>query len=137
MFSHIMVPVDLANNAPREKAISVACQMAQQMSARVTLVSVTGSVFTNAPHSKAEGASELSKLAEELSDKTGVQVQAHSIFSPDVPAEVDASLMHAIDSVGADLVVMGSHVPGLLEYVFSSHAGWLASHAKVSVFVVR
>ena len=40
-------------------------------------------------------------------------------------------------SVGADLVIMASHVPGMLEHIFSSHGGYIAQHAKVSVFVVR
>jgi hypothetical protein len=34
-------------------------------------------------------------------------------------------------------VVMASHVPGMLEHVWSSHAGRLASHASASVFIVR
>jgi nucleotide-binding universal stress UspA family protein len=137
MFNHIMVPVDLRTDAPIEKTIAVASQLGQQMNAKITLVSVTGSVFTNAPHMSKDATEALAKLAADLSRETGLTVEPHNIFSPDVPAEVDSSLMHAVDSIGADLVVMGSHVPGLIDYVFSSHAGWLASHAKVSVFVVR
>ena len=36
-----------------------------------------------------------------------------------------------------DLIVMASHVPGVAEYVFASNAGYLASHADLSVLVVR
>ena len=32
---------------------------------------------------------------------------------------------------------MASHVPGLPEHFFASNAGALASHAEVSVFVIR
>jgi nucleotide-binding universal stress UspA family protein len=32
---------------------------------------------------------------------------------------------------------MGSHVPGFAEHLFSSNAGYLASHTDISVFIVR
>jgi hypothetical protein len=32
---------------------------------------------------------------------------------------------------------MASHVPGLPEHIFASNAGAVASHAGMSVFVVR
>jgi nucleotide-binding universal stress UspA family protein len=32
---------------------------------------------------------------------------------------------------------MTSHVPGVIEHVFSSNAGYVASHAKCSVVVLR
>ena len=39
--------------------------------------------------------------------------------------------------LGADLVVMATHVPNLTDYIWASHGGHLASHAKASVFLVR
>ena len=48
-----------------------------------------------------------------------------------------ARLVELADRVDADLIVMASHIPGLADYVFSSNAGYLASHSKLSVFVVR
>jgi len=32
---------------------------------------------------------------------------------------------------------MASHEPGFFEHIFSSHGGYIAQHAKVSVLVVR
>ena len=58
-------------------------------------------------------------------------------ISHDMAIDLDDVLMRTANEVGADLVVMASHVPGLAEYVFASRAGYLASHAKMSVLVVR
>lgn len=137
MFDSIMVPVDLHMDPMVSKAMDVAGDLAKLYDAKITLVSVTGSVVTEAPHTPEKARAALSAIATSLETKTGISVAAHNITSPDVPAEVDSALMRAVDNVGADLVVVGSHVPGLVEYMFSSHAGKLASHSKVSVFVVR
>ena len=50
---------------------------------------------------------------------------------------MDRVLMKAVADTNADLVVMASHAPGLMDYVFSTHAGHMAIHSKASVFVVR
>lgn len=137
MYRHIMVPVDLHMETIVERALTVAADLAKFYNADITLVSMTGSVVTDAPHTRETATTALAELASNLSDSSGVEVKSHNLFSPDVPAEVDSGLRAAIDAVGADLVVIGSHIPRLMDYVFSSHAGHLASHAKVSVFVVR
>ena len=137
MYRHIMVPVDLHMETIVEKALTVATDLAKFYHAEITLVSMTGRVITDAPHTPETAKAALSNLASSLSENSGLEVKFHNLFSPDVPAEVDSGLKAAIDAVGADLVVVGSHIPRLMDYVFSSHAGYLASHAKVSVFVVR
>ena len=48
-----------------------------------------------------------------------------------------AALRKAIEEVGADLVVMATHIPGAAEHLFASHGGSVAAHAKISVFLVR
>jgi len=45
--------------------------------------------------------------------------------------------LHTIDEIGADLVVMQSHLPGLVDYVWPSNGGKIAGHSRASVFVVR
>ena len=48
---------------------------------------------------------------------------------------MDHQLCEAMDEIGADLVVMGSHIPHW--YEFGSHGGKLAAHAHCSVMIVR
>ena len=137
MFKQIMVPVDLHMGAEVTRALNVSADLAKHYGAKVTLVSVSGSVITDAPHTEKEAREALDALAATLKNDAGIEARIHLITSTDVPAEVDAALRHSIDDTNADLVIMGSHVPGILEYLLPSHAGRLASHAKVSVFVVR
>ena len=137
MYKHIMLPTDLLHEANLNKAIQTACDLAKHYGADLHLVSVSGGLPSKLVHSSTEYGERLEDMAQSLADKNGIQVEAHNIKSQDPEAELDGRLMKAIDQTGSDLVVMGSHEPGILEYVFSSHAGRLASHAKVSVFVVR
>lgn len=137
MFEHIMVPVDLHLTPEVERALNVTADLARHYGARVTLVSVTGSVYTDAPHSKVDAAPVLEGLAAEMAGAGELTVETKLVFSTDVPAEVDKALNSAVEETGADLVIAGSHVPNWVDYLIGSHAGKLASHSKVSVFVVR
>src|SRR3546814_11342159 len=73
-----------------------------------------------------------SDLAE--SAKHGVEFGSHAITSPDPAIDLDERLGREAHEIGADLIVMGSHVPGFAEHLFASNAGYLASHAEISVF---
>jgi len=55
----------------------------------------------------------------------------------DPATEIDDALLEAAEEIGADLIVMQSHVPGLMEYVWPSNGGKVAEHAKCSVLLVR
>jgi nucleotide-binding universal stress UspA family protein len=59
------------------------------------------------------------------------------LTSHDPAADLDPTLLKAVEETGADLVVMASHVPGLTDYIWPSNGGTVARRAKVSVMVVR
>lgn len=137
MFQHIMIPVDLHLPPEVHKAIAVAGDLAKWQNARVTLVSVTGTQPGDVPVSEDSVTERLAALSKDLTAKAGVQVETRNIHSVDVAAEVDGDLARAAEELGADMIVVGTHAPRITDYIFSSHAGYLAKHAKVSVFVVR
>ena len=137
MFNHIMIPVDLHMPPEVHKATTVAAEMAKWQDARITIVSVTGTQPGDVTQSDAAIENELSILAGQLAQQSGVQVDTRNIHSVDVAAEVDGDLARVAEELDADLIVVGTHAPRITDYVFSSHAGKLAQHAKVSVFVVR
>ncbi|MEM9573917.1 MAG: universal stress protein [Pseudomonadota bacterium] len=137
MFSKIMIPVDLGHTDKLNKAISIAASLAKMDDAKVTVVGVTLSGPTAIAPNPEKFAEKLGAFAVECSDKYGVTFTAHSEVSHDPTIDLDGTLMGAANSIGADLVVMASHVPGFAEYIFASNAGYLASHSKMSVFVVR
>jgi len=141
MFKHILVPVDLRLPDPVSKALDVAMEMARIEGARLTLVNVSGGFAEETySHDPAEGV--ITSLAKKIEDKIaeraeGVKVDGITVHSNDVAVEVDNILARTVEESGADLVIAGSHAPRLLDYIFSSHAGYLVRHSKASVFVVR
>ena len=137
MFHKIMVPVDLVHKDTLDKALDVAGDMAKRHGAAIEVVSVGGNLPSELGHNPGEFAKMVEEFATKLRDRFGVQVSAEAITAHDPEVETTSSLMKAIEDTGADLVIVASHVPGVLEHIFSSHGGYIAQHAKCSVFVVR
>lgn len=137
MFSTILVPVDLLHKDTLTKALNVAGDLAKRHGARIKVVSVGGELPNDLGHNAAEFSQTLKRFADDLRTKYAVTVEAEPIISHDPEVETTSALMQAIERTGADLVVVASHVPGFLEHIFASHGGYIAQHAKVSVFVVR
>lgn len=132
MYTHIMFPVDRTLPPKVHKAADVAAAIAKWQGAKITIVSVTGSQSGDKANDQ-----DLRIFADDLAAKSDAQVAFHNIHSVDVGAELDRDLMHAADEIDADLIVVGTHAPRISDYILSSHAGFLANHAKMSVFVVR
>jgi nucleotide-binding universal stress UspA family protein len=137
MFSKIMVPVDLVHKDTLQKALDVAGDMARLYDATIDVVSVGGELPSQLGHNPHEFGDRLQGFAEELREKYGVTVKADPLMAHDPAVETTSELLKGIEKIGADLVIMASHEPGFFEHIFSSHGGYIAQHAKVSVFVVR
>ena len=137
MFTKIMVPVDLAHTEHLRKALRIAADLANSYGAEAHLVGVTMSSPSSVAPSPEVFSKKLEAYAAERSKELGVRFQAHTEISHDIAVDLDDVLQRAAENLGADLVVMASHVPGLAEHVFASNAGYLASHGDISVFVVR
>jgi nucleotide-binding universal stress UspA family protein len=137
MFSKIMVPIDLRHTDQMEKALDVAAEMARHHGASVTYVGVTTSQPSSVAHTPAEYTRKLKAFAEQSGAAHGFAADARVYVSHDPAVDLDDTLLKAIGEVGADLVVMQSHVPGLQEYLWPSNGGAVATHAPVSVVIVR
>ena len=137
MYSSIMIPVNLAQVDQTDKALKVAADMAKLYGAKVTVVGVGQTVPNEVSRTPAEFTEKLAAFARERSAALGVVLEPHAEISHDPSVDLDDLLKHAAKTLGVDLIVMASHVPGLAEYFFASNAGYLASHATISVFVVR
>ncbi|MEI4232588.1 universal stress protein [Roseovarius sp. D22-M7] len=137
MFSKIMVPVDLVHKETLQKALDVAGDIAKLYGASIDVVSVGGELPNQLGHTPREFGDQLQGFADELREKYGVTVKADPLMAHDPAVETTSELMKGIEKIGADLVIMASHEPGFFEHIFSSHGGYIAQHAKVSVFVVR
>ncbi len=137
MYKTLMVPIDLAHLDKLQKALDVAADLAKHYGATVHYVAVTAATPSPLAHNPAEFAEKLEKFVANEAAKRGIQAKAHPIISHDPTADLDTTLSHAGEDLGADLVVMGSHVPGFAEHIFHTHGGYVASHSSLSVFVVR
>jgi len=137
MYSTIMVPIDLEHTETLKKAVSTAADLGKLYKAEIVMVGVTDSVPGGVARSAGDYAKQLETYAATEGSRHNVTFTAKAVKSHDVPAELDSLLADTAAEIGADLIIMASHVPGLADYVFSSNAGYLASHSKLSVFVVR
>lgn len=137
MYKCIVVPVDLAHTEKVEKALQVAAELTKLYGASLHIVAVTSTAPSAIAHNPEEFTEKLNAFAAEQGAGLGVSIVANARTSPDPAIDLDDTLSDEIHTLGADLVVMASHVPGFREFVFASNAGFLASHADISVLVVR
>lgn len=137
MYKQIMVPVDLTHVEHLEKALNAAADLSNHYRAPVTYVGVTPETPSPVAHNPQEFARKLEAFAQEQAAKHGHQASAKAYASHDPAIDINDTLRKAVRETGADLVVMQSHVPNVADYIWPSHGGSVASHADVSVLIVR
>ena len=137
MFKRIMAPVDLAHVERLGTALDCAADLAKHWGVPIVYVGVTSSSPSKLAHNPEEFGQKLGAFAEQQAVRHGVEASTHTAIAHDPTTEIDDALMRAIGETGADLVVMASHVPNVMDYIWPSNGGKLAEHAKCSVMVVR
>lgn len=138
MYKKLMIPVDLSHLGTLEKALETGADLARHYGAEICYVAVTTEAPSEIAHTPSEFARKLQAFADEQASKHGLPAATGKAYASHDPAvDLDRTLLKAVDETGADLVVIGSHRPGLPEHIFASHGGHLAAHAGVSVLVVR
>jgi len=137
MFKTIALPVDLAHKTDLSRGITVAVDLAKHYDANLAFVGVTGSGPGSVARSPEGFTQELEKFASEVGTLYGLDIGFKSVVSNDPAIDLEDRVGESVKELNADLVVMPSHKPGLLEHVFASHAGRFASHSDLSVFIVR
>ena len=137
MYQTIAVPVDLEHVDRLTKALQIAVDLAKHYGATLHYVGAT--TETPGPLARTPDAyrAKLEAFAKAEGEAHGIDVSAKMIVSLDMTIDLDKQLRDAFAEIGADLVVMASHIPGIEEHLFGSNAGWIASHSPMSVFVVR
>ncbi|MEX6507405.1 universal stress protein [Jiella sp. M17.18] len=137
MYRKIMVPVDLAHTDTLGKALKTAADLARLYGASVTYVGVTMSTPGPVAKTPEEFDRQLRHFAGEEASRHGIEAAAKSIVVHDAAVDLNHALLHAVEDIEADLVVMASHRLGFPDHFFASHASTVAQHADVSVLVVR
>jgi nucleotide-binding universal stress UspA family protein len=137
VFDKIMVPVDLAHHDRLDRALSCAADLAKHYGATVVYVGVTSTTPSKVAHNPKEFETKLADFAASQGSSRGIDIATHTEVAHDPTADVDDALMRAVKATGADLVVMQSHIPDVLDYIWPSNGGKLAEHSDVSVMLVR
>ena len=136
MYKNIVVPIDLAN-AERGKAMITTAKTLCDKGGKITLVTVLdqipGYVLTEMPSGIAEkrgeeAKSDLEAIANAAGGKLGVEVQSGK------PA---SEIIDTAKQIGADLIIVASHNPGMQDYFLGSTAARVVRHAPCSVLVDR
>lgn len=140
MYQKIVVPVDLEQADKIDNALRAAAALSRLWSAEVVYLAVHGSAPDRVASSPEKFEVELDMFAREQAEAHDVERYTTCVVpSVDVAVELDDKLLEAIDDLGADLVVMASHVPGVPDrlHLLSSNAAKIVRQSSVSVFVVR
>ena len=137
MFKKIMTPVDLAHKGDLAKSLAVAADLAKQYGAEVVYVGATTPTPSSTAHNPAEYKDKLMAFAAEQAGAHGINATADMVMAHDPTTDIDDVLIRAVKDEGVDLIVMQSHMPNILDYIWPSNGGKVAEHAKCSVFVVR
>ncbi len=137
MFKKIMTPVDLAHLKDLQRSLKCSADLAKLYGAEVVFVGVTTPTPSSLAHTPEEYAKKLDAFAEEQAGALGIKASAQMVIGHDPTTDVDDALLRATRDTGADLVVMASHMPNVLDYIWPSNGGKIAEHAKCSVLVVR
>jgi len=141
MFRDILVPIDLGDPKIWQKALETAVTLAETFHARLHLQTVlpdyglpSVAQFFPPDHS------------EKMSARAREELEA--IARRAVPDSITADLFVCHGSIwreivqeakerGFDLIVMGSHRPGIGDYVLGANATRVAQRAPCSVMIVR
>lgn len=140
MYKTILVTVDLADLDTARPAIERATALAQASGGTVRLVHVRQlpaiAFMEFIPPSFDADQQELSeaRLAEVAAT---VRLPAERVSAVVRLGSIYAEVLDEAKKTGADLVVVGSHRPGMATYLLGSNAATIARHAPMSVLVVR
>ncbi|MCB1475879.1 MAG: universal stress protein [Rhodobiaceae bacterium] len=138
MFKSILVPIDLSDPDYYKSAISTAAEMAKRDGADLHLVTVlpviSGMVASHVPADiESQITDDAKKEIEKLAGATGLSKAKASVRHGAVYHEV----LDEAERIGADLIVMGSHRPGMATYLIGSNAARIVRHATCAVLVLR
>jgi universal stress protein F len=137
LFNKILIPIDLTHADKLEKAVSAGAYLAKTNNLPVVFAAVTSTVPGSVAHTPDEFKAKLDAFAAAQATKHGVTASGHAIIVNDPAIDLEGGLLKAVDESGADLVVMATHIPNLADQLWPSNGGRVASHADVSVFLVR
>ena len=134
MYKTILVPIDLSHPEQGSKTLGIARQIGgveSRIVAFFVTADVPGFVTVELPKGLLEKnltkvRAELGALAEKAAAETAIR-----------SGHPSTKILEYAEEIGADLIVMASHRPGLKDYFLGSTAARVVRHASCAVFVDR
>jgi nucleotide-binding universal stress UspA family protein len=140
MFKTILVPVDIEDVETARPALDRAVALAEASGGTVRLIYVRSLVpvsymeFVPPDFDAAQQEESTNRLAA-LAD--GVRLPKTRVSSVVTLGGVYHDVLKEAETIGADLIVVGSHRPTMATYLLGSNAASIVRHAKCSVLVIR
>ena len=136
MYQSILVPIEMSN-AQASQATIKWCKSIGGENTQITLLHVFEEIpswaKTNLPdavmnESIQSSRKELDQIAAALGDNVHAQIRVGHAYK---------TILETAEEIGADLIVVASHQPGLQDYFLGSTAAKVVRHASCSVLVMR
>lgn len=134
MYETILVPIDLSHPDQGRKALGIARQIGTGQS-RIVALHVVGADIPNIvvgapPGLLAENLANARKELASYADDAGAESEVRRGDPPTV-------IFEFAEEIGADLIIIASHRPGLRDYFLGSTAARVVRHAQCPVLVDR
>lgn len=137
MYKSIICPVDLAHKDTLTDGIAVAADLAKHYGGKLTLIGVTPNTPSPVAHNPQEYEEHLREFAKEIGNDHELEVASEMVVSHDPAVDLEDHILETSKTLSADLIVMASHKPGLLDYLLPTHASAVSTNTDLSVFIVR
>lgn len=139
MYKKVLLPLDITQESSWHHALPVAMEQARFNSAPLHVVAVAPGAPPQLPFLPADYGSKMVSHARETLE---------TILKGQIPDDIECQqhvrqgsiykeILKLAREIGADLIVMGSHQPGVEDYLLGPNAARVARHAVCSVLVVR
>lgn len=136
MYKTILIPIDLGHIEAVPKMIDVARKLGDA-NARIALCNVLWDI---PEYVLVELPKEIGDKAEEEAETGLMGIAKNHGLDPDihvVHGQPAGAIMGLAEKLGAELIVVASHKPGLQDFFIGSTAARIVSHAKCCVHVLR
>jgi nucleotide-binding universal stress UspA family protein len=141
MFKTILVAIDLNEPASCRRPLESAVTLGRTFGAQLHVLTVVREV--EAVLQAKAAALGYDPVVAYLENETESLIRdadaydLHPKIMVTVGASIYAEILAVADSVGADLVVVGSHRPAMKDYLLGTNAARVVRHARCSVLVAR
>jgi nucleotide-binding universal stress UspA family protein len=140
MFKKVLLAVDLGDPESWAAALPAALDLARQSGGTLHVLTVAPEVSPRISNFFPSDANRdiVARTADELRDFVAKHVPA-DVPVQDIVAQggIHHEVLAAAEQIDADVVVMGSHRPGMRDYLLGANAAHVVRHCPRSVLIVR